>query len=451
MSRATRTKEPVAVGGRSVLWSPSFRKLFRSGYRRQASTVGGFPFSTPFACMRRYWIFIKTLRAYLMNHPFPIRLLIATPRGPVVLDQNNTGIPLPRNDSLPSPTVRYGPYLESLHECLSKNGYDLLLKALGSHLRTPVNLLDLTALHITSEKHGALYHVARLQVQLGQRRASFALNVALSLEQQAFVESDMSVLEELHDKFHLPHLPRVYFQDEALYREAELPPLSMRLFVAEWFEGHHEFHLSIPHRGTEPRIVAWEENGKNVWLTEPQTLDLYRRASAILTACLDTEDFRQVYPWHHAAGDFIVKREENDVSVKLITARDYRCITPHAVADGDRWIGIVFFFLNLTMRMRLDRLNGTGALAWADSSCLGAVLDGFLHSWAEKHGANPSLPSPGKVIEVLRSFTVEEWESMGGVVVKQGMVEQDEAPFLNAVLSGHTMELVCAILKATGP
>ncbi len=386
-----------------------------------------------------------------MSHPFPVHLLIATPRGPIALDKSNAALPLPRDDRTPTPVIRYGPYLKGLHECLSGNGYARLLQALGSHFRAPIGLPDVTALHITSEKHGALYHVAHLQVQLRNRQVSFALNVAISREQKAFLESDMGVLNALHDRFHLFHLPKVYFQDEALYHETEHPLLPMHLFMAEWFEGYHEFHLSLPPGETKSGIIVWEENGENAWLTDLQTQSLYRHASAILTACLDMEDFRQIYPWHHAAGDFIVRREKDTVSVRLITARDYRCITPQAATNGDRWIGIICFFLNLTIRMRLDRLDGTGALAWAEGSCMKAMVEGFLEAWKEKHGKDPSLPAPGNVLEVFRSFDADEWEDLGNVVLEQGMVEHDEASFLKARLTEHVKELSDAVLKAIEP
>jgi len=39
---------------------------------------------------------------------------------------------------------------------------------------------------------------------------------------------------------------------------------------------------------------------------------------------------------------------------------------------------LLFFLLNLSVRMRLDRLDGVGAIAWADDDCVDATLEGFM-------------------------------------------------------------------------
>ena len=45
---------------------------------------------------------------------------------------------------------------------------------------------------------------------------------------------------------------------------------------------------------------------------------------------------------------------------------------------------MLFFLLNLSLRMRLDRLNGVGAVAWADDECVNATVKGFLEGLKEK-------------------------------------------------------------------
>jgi hypothetical protein len=36
----------------------------------------------------------------------------------------------------------------------------------------------------------------------------------------------------------------------------------------------------------------------------------------ILTACYDPISSRQIFPWHHAAGDFVVRVERERVGVR---------------------------------------------------------------------------------------------------------------------------------------
>ena len=45
---------------------------------------------------------------------------------------------------------------------------------------------------------------------------------------------------------------------------------------------------------------------------------------------------------------------------------------------------LFFFLLNLTLRIRLDRLDGVGEIAWADEGCLSSAFDGFFLALEEK-------------------------------------------------------------------
>ena len=45
---------------------------------------------------------------------------------------------------------------------------------------------------------------------------------------------------------------------------------------------------------------------------------------------------------------------------------------------------LLFFLLNLTLRIRLDRLDGVGEIAWADEGCLSPALEGFFLALEEK-------------------------------------------------------------------
>ncbi len=383
-----------------------------------------------------------------MTPPPAVHLLIASPHGIIPLSDNNAGVFLPQDAHGDLRPLRYGPYLQSIHQYLAQDGYRLVLQALQNHFALPEPPPAVDHLEIISEKHGALYHVIHLNVRAGEQTASFALNIALSCEQKAFLLSDFAVLNELHLKFHHPHITRAYFQGEAFYHDARRNALhSMAIMMTEWFEDHHEFHLSLEKSGARARIKVWDSSGNDHWLDAEETVDLYRLASAILTAGLDTDDFRQIYPWHHAAGDFIIKRERGGLSVKLITARDYRCLTPDAAASGNKWAAILCFFLNLSLRMRLDRLDGTGDLAWADAACLQGVLDGFLMAWTEKVCRDPSLPSSRNVLEVLGSFDPDEWMAVGEMALEQGVVEQEEIPFLRMCLREHLKDLVTTIQR----
>ncbi len=101
-----------------------------------------------------------------------------------------------------------------------------------------------------------------------------------------------------------------------------------------------------------------------------------------MTSYYDLPTFSQIYPWHLAAGDFIVRLAGDRVEVRLVAARQYgSLIGPPDLPPEE---ALLFFLLNLTLRLRLDRLNGVGDLAWADDGCLQPAFDGFFRALAEK-------------------------------------------------------------------
>ena len=125
------------------------------------------------------------------------------------------------------------------------------------------------------------------------------------------------------------------------------------------------------------KLVLWDTDQGNCFLSERQVWQTYSQAAMILTLYYDTETFEQIFPWHHAAGDFVVRAQENSLDVRLVTARQYAPMMepPEKVSIHE---GLLFFLLNLSVRMRLDRLDGVGEVAWADDECMDATLEGFL-------------------------------------------------------------------------
>lgn len=383
-----------------------------------------------------------------MMSRFPVQLLISTPSGPLPLTAERARLLLPRGPDSDGPELRYGPYLNSLSRFLLTDSNAPLLTALGKHLGQDVSSKEIEKLELISEKHGALYHVSRLRVRLiGKKTHNLVMNVATSPEQQAFLENECNLLNELYTRFGLPYLPRPYLLGKTVYEGEEEVQRDLTLFLAEWFDGFHEFHLSQRSEEGDPVIKVWYLKGVEETLSVEQTRSLYRQAAVILTAYVDEQSFRQIYPWHHAAGDFILKPSANDVDLKLVTARDYRCLPNIGGLPEDLWIALIHFFLNLTLRLRLDRLDGTGALAWASSDCLSPILSGFLEAWTQKVRREASLPSSVDVLEALRDLTTQEWHALAEIVLEDGLVEADERTYIGPRLDEHIAALY-AVLQA---
>ncbi len=349
---------------------------------------------------------------------------------PVALDSGSQG-PAISCEKLPGQSgVTYGQYLNSVARLLSQNSFEILRELLNKQPKPVPNLEASSSIELIAEKHGALYSVSRLLVRFGEDSRQFAVNCALSLAQKAFLQVEARLLSELRARFDLPYLPLRFIS-------AEAPGLM--LFIAEWFENHHEFHLSANGSGV-PAIKIWNDEEERKILDGAKVPELYAQASKILTSYLDVESFSQIYPWHHAAGDFIIDDTQNPLSLRLITARGYRPLLPQESDCGDKMLGALHFFVNLCLRMRLDRLEGVGALAWAGPHCLPGIVRGFMEAWKTVR-KDTTLPKAEEIFFLFLALSSEERLAFAQAVAANGMVEADESDFLFARLPGCMSEL----------
>ncbi len=342
--------------------------------------------------------------------------------------------------------VTYGSYFEALVRLLGQDRYRPLRSALSQLLRRSVTVSEIQELAVVSQKHGAFYHVAQVQVRIAEHYHSLLVNSAVGTARQTFLASEYAVLRELTKSFPHGFLPRVFFLGMSRCRSEQGSPFALKCFLGEWFEGYHEFHLTRRGEADGISIKVWDAHSRDPLLKVEESRLLYRLATLILTTYYDPKSFRQIYPWRHAAGDFILMRRNPGLKVRLITARGYfPLVTMEGGDPSDRWIPLVHFFLNLSLHMRLDRLDGTGELAWASADSLQGVISGFLAGWRQKATKDPELPQPAKVLEVLQRFTVDEWLAFAPLVLDNGFEEPEELEFLESQLEEHATSLAAAL------
>jgi len=346
------------------------------------------------------------------------------------LDAASERLALPGNPPPVTAPVTYGQYMSSVARLLSENSFMALRKLLKKQLKPIPKLEAASNIELIAEKHGALYSVSRLRIRFADDERSFAVNCAFSPDQQAFLEVEVRHLANLHARFGLPYLPLPFIS-------AKGPGLM--LSIAEWFENHHEFHLSPDASGT-PAINVWKQGGGPQLLDAEKTVELYAQASKILTLHLDSRSFSQIYPWHHGAGDFVVDESQSPLSLRLITVRGYRPLLARKSDCRDKMLGSLHFFVNLGIRMRIDRLDGTGELAWAGPQCLPGVIRGFVEAW-ETRWDNTHLPKAREIFSLFLDFSFEERLAFAKIAAADGRVEADEGNFLLARLPGHVVEL----------
>ena len=283
--------------------------------------------------------------------------------------------------SLPSASaavsITYGDYFSAVERFCASNGWDLPLQAASRKLARQVTLPELQGLSIFLEKHGAFYHPARLRVQIAGQTFSLVVNVAVSADGRQTLPHEVSALAQLNHQRPFGWLTHVYGN-----ATVKLPGGGdVAMFMGDWFDGFHEFHLTRPIGTADPAIVVWNGSADTCLLSEGQTRDLYRNAAMIMTACYDPITTCQIFPWHHAAGDFVVSLVEERATVRLITVRDYVPIldlTGQPINERAVLEALLLFFVHLSICMRLDRFDGVGAVAWAPERCLEPAMNGFL-------------------------------------------------------------------------
>ncbi|MCU0558786.1 MAG: hypothetical protein MUD16_01145 [Desulfobacterales bacterium] len=233
-------------------------------------------------------------------------------------------------------------------------------------------------------KHGPFYHPARVAAELKGRRAEFVLNMAVSEAGRQLIHREYATLQRLNRTVAPSYLPAVFAVGEAaLPGKPQVP-----MFIGQWLAGFCEFHLSRSSKAAETGMVVWDPDDGDRRLDRDQTRAVYREATRILAHYFNFATGECIGSWNHAAGDFVVNLAGPGPQVRLITVRDYRPLLRPA-ADAGRGLPalmetLLVFFLDTTIRMRLDRLDGVGEIAWAGPVAVEGGLEGFLAALSEK-------------------------------------------------------------------
>ncbi|NDY57358.1 hypothetical protein G3N56_11460 [Desulfovibrio sulfodismutans] len=344
----------------------------------------------------------------------PVTFLVASPHGDLPYAPELAGVPL---EGCPLQTT-YGEYFAGLRDFCMGPGQAALFEAAGRAAGRPVAATEVTELVIKAQKHGALYHPASIEVRFPGGQATLGANVAASPHGWAALAREHTVLDRLSREVPEAGLPRPLCFDEGD---------RLDILLVEWFAGFHEFHAA-----TGGGIVVWDFEGGGIAPLGPERAgEAYRQAARILALCLEVESGARIWPWRHAAGDFVVRRDESGLETRLITARGYG---PSALGGGER--GLLHFFLTTTLFMRLDRLDGVGARAFLPGWCLAAAVEGMLDALGQRPGIQKHIPD---FAAALRRVTPDDWRSL--LTTDADFCSDPDAPFLMEHLSGHLVEL----------
>ena len=324
--------------------------------------------------------------------------------------------------------LTYGAYFVGLEAFLTGEAGPALLEAAREAGCGPEGD-GLTELAIRAEKHGALYHPASVTARFAGGEVKLCVNVAATPAAAALLEEEAGWLAGLRRTFTPDFLPR----PRAFGLVGETAYL-----LEDWFSGYHEFH-----QDGSGRVRLWDFDAGERQLSKAQSLELYRQTACILTRYYHAASGSSIGPWHHAAGDFVARVDGDAVSVRLITVRGYGAGQDFSDAGPlAEKLSALAFFTNLTMRVRLDRVDGVGELVVAGDDVAGAAVEGFVQGLGEL--GLDAMRTQG-ILEFLGSFSPEELAR--AALGLAWPCPEDEAALLAASWPGHAAVVVDALAR----
>jgi hypothetical protein len=326
-----------------------------------------------------------------------------------VTDNNplwDTSLPLSRHQQ-PHPgttpalkQLTYGEFFKAVSVFIETHLSDILSNAIFTLKRPSLSPHEISPVHIHLEKHGAFYHPAKILLWPAGQRIALVGNVAVSTEGKNIVQKEYQLLRQLADHVSPAWVPRVFGCDTVWIDDQR----HIQMFLGEWFEGYHEFHVSEKRGSGVTSMRVWDSKNETLFLTRHQTQTVFEQTAMILTAYYNIETFEQITHWHHAAGDFVVCLKKGKPFVKLISVRGYEPLfNPSLASEGLEAVlnTLLIFLLNLSVRLRVDRMEGVGDLTWIETNVVPGIIHGFFNALALQ-AENDHIPF--ELIDAFKTF-----------------------------------------------
>ena len=339
--------------------------------------------------------------------------------------------------------VSYGDYFSSARLYLEKNQCGVICRVISKRRGVATTVSDIGDIRIFLKKHGEFYHPARVEAHVQGKVYPFVLNAAFSDAGRARAQRECRVISEMNAGPFPGFLPEIYDLGEIKKNGAEDLISPCLFFTGEWFDGYSELHLSHDSDDNVLKLVVWDEDGAPFFLSPSQELAFYEQAAFILSCFYDMETFDQIFPWHHAAGDFIIKCGDHGVDVKLITARQRGAMFGVEDPDADSMMeGALLFLLNMSVRMRLDRIDGIGETAWAGDSAVVGALRGFIKALAGKKSPPAISISLDRCFrEFILTRSREDMADMTMSIVESCHLDAPDMPVIKKNIDAHITAL----------
>jgi hypothetical protein len=338
-----------------------------------------------------------------------IKFLFSAPKRDTPIGPDDLAKPFKITPLEKHPFLTLGDYFNSIKSFVLKDNGMALTHVVGKRLGEDIDIRKIQRILIRSEKHGVLYHLTSVEVFTDNQSCKLAVSTAVSKKAKLCLAHEYEVLKFLDRTFHLPYLPKTYFIGDVKHQTGTYKE-TLSMFAAQWFEGYHEWHFSFDETEQKHKVCIWDQERGHRFASQKETFEVFRQASKILTLFYDTKNFREIFQWHHAAGDFVVGSRNGIIDLKLTTARNYEsCAVFESQSEINPMIAIIYFFLNMTIKMRLDRLDGIGEVVWAGHDCVEAATKGFFEALRIMEGKGGyRLGKVTDLLLLLKAFSREE-------------------------------------------
>ncbi len=342
-----------------------------------------------------------------------VTYLFSSPEGDIPLDPEDLSRPFLVTPEKVHPHLTLGNYFDTVKACILKDRGELLKCALKSRSHEDFSLEDVRKIQIRSEKHGILYHLASVEVFMVETHVKFTLSTAISGKGVECIMHEHNILDRLNRNSELSFLPEIYGIRKMTCHTAQGKTEEMVMLAAQWFEDYHEWHMAVDPADGRQKIQIWDLKRGPRYASTTEASIIIEECSKILTLYYDFGDFSHIGAWHHAAGDFIVNTQRcGKLNVRLTTVRKYA--PQPATEDANPMIAIIYFFLDTTIHMRLDRLDGVGETVWLDDFAVTATVKGFFEGLRtrETKGSGVVGAQAADLLSLLQSFDRPELDQV---------------------------------------
>lgn len=340
------------------------------------------------------------------------------------------------------PFLTVGDYFDCLRDFLLKDKGTLIVPILSRALKeNELKQDDILRLLIRSEKHGSLYHVSSIEINTRKGPFKMALSAALTEDARRCLFNDGHNLTLLGERDSFSYLPEVYACGESEIIKGESSQ-TIGFLLSGWLDQFHEWHLSRAKDVKEPLISLWDPKSGPRFLEQDEAYHIFRNVSMILTLYFDPETFRQIYPWHHSAGDFVVKTGKR-IEVRLTTVRNYIPVIEATLEkDLKPILSLIYFLLHMLLMIRIDRLDGVGEIVWAGPFSIKASLEGFFDALSAQADIRTHTAGSSQILSLLKSFSGAELLNLYvSLLSYYSPDDTDEISAIQTGLQDHVKEL----------